>query len=233
VRKNSTPETIPSEVDAVARTYATEFSGIVALFPGAVIPTWRTEVVGALTEVTLTVTGFDVSVFPVAELLSLATAVRVYVVAANGCHGVDKVTDEVPPTTVPIEAPFTRKSMDETVWFPALDVAVAANVTGELGATVINDPFAGVVMLTDCGGAASKSGAPIASRPRTLAIRNSPREACGQRPRADMHFPARTSRATREFPENGFMSVVVTKSLGAAPRTRLGAGGGHDGWVLE
>jgi hypothetical protein len=41
------------------------------------MPTCRTDVVGAFIEVTLTVAGFDVSVFPVAELLSLATAVRV------------------------------------------------------------------------------------------------------------------------------------------------------------
>ena len=171
VRKNSTPDTIPSEVDAVARTYATEFRGIVALFPGAVIPTWRTDVVGALTEVTLTVTGFDVSVFPVAELLSLAIAVSVYVVAVAGCHGVDNVTDEVPPTTVPIEAPFTLKSIDETVWFAALDVAVAANVTGEFGATVINDPFAGVVMTRDWGGAPITAGTAISATIVTIGIK--------------------------------------------------------------
>ena len=50
---------------------------MVAKLAGAVTPTCWTEVAGADTDVTFTVDAFDVAVLPVAELLSLAIAVRV------------------------------------------------------------------------------------------------------------------------------------------------------------
>jgi hypothetical protein len=69
--------TKPSDIEAVPRTKISEFRAIATPAVGAMTATCLTDVVGPVTEVTVTVAGFDVSVLPVAELLSVAIAVRV------------------------------------------------------------------------------------------------------------------------------------------------------------
>ena len=67
---------------------------------------------------------------------------------ADGSHANDRVTLAAPPITVPIETPFTRKSIEVIDWLVALATAVAVKITGEPGATTICEPFGGDVMTT-------------------------------------------------------------------------------------